>query len=153
MKKMPTLFKRVYDENGKMTGVTEEVTDGLEWVLEGKIPVVARVKIDGACCAVINGEFYRRYDANVKKKRVPPEGSMPCQEAPDEITGHWPHWVKCDRDNPDDKWFWAAYDFKSLDYCDGTYEAIGKHFQGNPYKFNHDMLVRHNASSLIIPEL
>lgn len=34
MKKIPTLFKRVY-ENHKIVGITEVVTPGFEWVLAG----------------------------------------------------------------------------------------------------------------------
>jgi hypothetical protein len=25
----------------------------------------------------------------------------------------------------------------------GTYEAVGKHFQGNPYEIEYDMLIKH----------
>lgn len=35
MKKIPTLFKRTF-ENHKVVGITDEVTDGMEWVLEAK---------------------------------------------------------------------------------------------------------------------
>lgn len=139
MKKIPTLFERVYG-NHKVIDIMNKVTPGLEWVLEGK--GVATIKWDGSCCAIIDGELYKRYDA--KKGKKAPEGAIPCCE-PDPITGHHPHWVKCDRNNPADKWFWAAYD----DYTykeDGTYEAVGKHFQGNPYNFDHDYLVRHGVN-------
>lgn len=129
MKKIPTLFEKVY-ENHRVIGITDKVTKGMEWVLEGE--GIATVKIDGACCAIINGELYRRYDA--KKWRTPPEGAIPCCEA-DPITGHWPHWVKCDINNPADKWFVKALK-NTKTICsipDGTYEAFGPHFQGNPY--------------------
>ncbi len=33
---------------------------------------------------------------------------------------------------------------------DGTYEAIGPHFQGNPYKMETDMLVRHGLVKLTV---
>lgn len=79
----------------------------MEWVLEGE--GIATVKYDGACCAVINGEFYKRYDC--KKGKVPPEGFIPCCE-PDKITGHWPGWVKVNENNPSDKWFIEAYNFQ-----------------------------------------
>ena len=35
MKKIPTLFKRVYTD-GRVTGITDEVNPGLEWVLAGE---------------------------------------------------------------------------------------------------------------------
>lgn len=141
MKKIPTLFKRIY-ENHKVIGITDEVTEGCEFVLEGK--GTPTVKYDGSCCAIIGGELYKRYDAQKGKKA--PEGAIPCQDAPDEITGHFPHWVKCDRNNPADKWFFKAYEItKAVSYIltDGTYEAIGEHFQGNPYNLKGDKLVKH----------
>ena len=49
MKKIPTLFERQY-ENHKVVGITDNVTPGLEWVLEGE--GVATVKIDGSCTAI-----------------------------------------------------------------------------------------------------
>lgn len=146
MKKIPTLFERVY-ENHKVVGITEKVTPGMEWVFLGD--GVATVKIDGSCCAIINGEFYKRYDC--KKERTPPDGFIPCCE-PDKVTGHYPGWVKCNRDNPSDKWFWVAYDYSMLDCLselqDGTYEAIGKHFQGNPYSKDYDVLIPHGRQEI-----
>lgn len=141
MKKIPTLFKREFD-NHKVARTLPEVTEGLEWVLTDP-DVYATVKLDGACCAIIKGEFYKRFDA--KKGKPYPEDAIKCQDAPDPVTGHWPMWVKCDRDKPEDKWFWAAYEkAKYFTYlCDGTYEAIGKHFQGNPYNLNADIIELH----------
>ena len=150
MKKIPTLFKREF-ENHNVVKVLPEVTEGMEWVLEGE--GVATEKFDGSCCAIIKGELYKRYDA--KKGKKPPEGAIPCCD-PDPITGHHPHWVKCDRENPADKWFWVAYDA----YCDfldiigeepenGTYEAVGKHFNGNPYNVKNDTLFPHGRMEIV----
>lgn len=141
MKKIPTLFKREFD-NHRVVKVLPKVTEGLEWVLTDP-DVYATVKVDGACCAIINGEFYKRYDA--KKGKPVPEGAIKCQDAQDPITGHLPCWVKCDRDNPADKWFWEAYDLSQPDK-NGTYEAIGKHFNSNPYYLDNDFLVRHGEN-------
>lgn len=148
MKKIPTLFERIY-ENHKVVGITENVHPGMEWVLDGE--GVATVKYDGSCCAIIDGVFYKRYD--VKKGKKPPKGAIPCCE-PDPITGHWPHWVKVDRNNPADKWFVDAYENTAAwsneghALPDGTYEATGEHFQGDPYGMKNvpgqeDILVRH----------
>ena len=150
MKKIPTLFKREFDpKTHKIAAVLPEATEGLEWVLEGE--GVATVKMDGSCCAIINGEFYKRYDA--KKGRTTPPGAIPCCD-PDPITGHWPHWVKVDPENPSDKWFYEAYqnmlkmsDVKDLS-MEGTYEALGPHFQANPYKLTADILVRHGVARI-----
>ena len=96
MKKIPTLFERVY-ENHKIVDIKNVITTGCEEAFEHGL---ATVKLDGSCCAIINGEFYKRYDC--KKGKIPPEGAIPCCD-PDPITGHWPHWVKVDPENPADK--------------------------------------------------
>jgi hypothetical protein len=165
MKKIPTLFERVY-ENHKIVDILPNVTVGMEWVLDGD--GIATVKCDGSCCAIINGEFYKRYDA--KNGKPIPDGAIKCQDEPDKVTGHMPCWVKCDRNNPSDKWFWSAYDnyrdehaietttsglfggkvsimreFELPTMIDGTYEAVGKHFQGNPYNSKYDHLIKHGT--------
>lgn len=143
MKKIPTLFEReFFDDHTALTKPV--VTPGMEWVLNGE--GIATVKFDGSCCAIIDGEFYRRYDA--KHGKPVPEGAIKCQEEADPITGHLPCWVKCDRNNPADKWFWAAYDRakRLVELSDSTYEAIGKHFQGNPYNLDWDFLTRHGTA-------
>lgn len=138
MKKIPTLFEREYDEKGYIKNLLPIVKEGLEWVLAGE--GTATIKIDGACCAIMGGELYKRYDA--KRGKKVPEGAIKCQEAPDPVTGHMPCWVKCNRNEPGDKWFWVGFDGLE-DKSDGTYEAIGPHFQSNPYKLETDQLVRH----------
>lgn len=141
MKKIPTLFERIYD-NHKVVGITENITEGCEEAFKKGI---ATVKWDGSCTAIINGEFYKRYDA--KKGKKPPIGAIPCQPEPDPITGHHPHWVKVDPNNPADKWYSEAYN-NSIVKTDGTYEAIGIHFQGNPYGLNCDTLRPHGKDEL-----
>lgn len=146
MRKIPTLFKRIF-ENHRIKETLPEVEKGLEWVLDGE--GVATVKYDGSCCAVINSELYKRYDA--KKGKPVPEGAIKCQEEPDPITGHLPCWVKCDRGNPADKWFWAAYDNTKEKCTDWTYEAIGKHFNGNPYNIvDQDFLIKHGMHEVTV---
>lgn len=144
MKKIPTLFERVY-ENHKVVEITDKVTPGFEWVLNGK--GVATVKFDGSCCAIIDGELYKRYDA--KKGKKPPIGAIPCCD-PDPVTKHWPHWVKVNPDGPEDKWFVEAYysyiDNFGISPKDGTYEAIGPKFQSNPYNLTRCELVEHGIS-------
>lgn len=146
MKKIPTLFERTY-ENHRIVDVLPKVTQGMGWVLDGE--GIATVKVDGSCCAIINGEFYKRYDA--KNGKSIPNGAIQCQEEADPITGHLPCWVKVDKDNPADKWFYEAYYTtcmwinQGLKLEDGTYEAVGKHFQGNPYNYENDRLVKHGS--------
>ena len=154
MRKIPTLFKR--DFSGGSAKATPVVTKGFEWVLEGE--GVATIKFDGSCCAIIDGNFYRRYDA--KHGKPVPEGAIKCQEEADPITGHLPCWVKCDRFNQADKWFWPAFDAivstlprypQDVKTLDGTYEAIGLHFQSNPYNLKRDILVRHGENVVDVP--
>lgn len=38
-----------------------------------------------------------------------------------------------------------AYERSPLILSDGTYEAIGEHFQGNPYHLKGDTLIRHGT--------
>lgn len=136
MKKIPTLFERKF-ENHRIVDILPNVTEGYEWVLNGE--GVATEKIDGSCCAIIKGELYKRFDA--KKGKKPPKGATPCCD-PDPVTGHWPQWVKVDSDRPSDKWFMAAYNNRN-DNTDGTYEAIGQHFNGNPYNLHDDTMIKH----------
>ncbi len=144
MKKIPTLFVREFEDH-RVVNITDEITPGCE---EAFLRGIATVKIDGACCAIIDGELYRRYDAKHGKK--PPEGAIPCCD-PDPVTGHWPHWVKVDPDNPGDKWFVVAAKNYAQEFgCevlpDGTYEAVGEHFNGNPYGLDFDFVLSHGCN-------
>ena len=150
MKKIPTLFTRVY-ENHKIVGILSKVTEGMEWVLDGE--GIATIKWDGSCCAIINGKLYKRYDA--KKGKNPPEGAIPCCR-PDPLTGHWPHWVRCDKNNPADRWFFNAYKIETevvrkVDrLADGTYEAIGPAFNGNPHGYYLNHLHPHGIDAVYV---
>lgn len=149
MKKIPTLFKRTFDENN-VVSITNEVTEGLEGILDGE--GIATVKWDGACVMVKNGMLYKRYDA--KNGKTPPEGAIPCCD-PDPVTGHWPHWVVCDYAKSEDKWLCEAY-LKAQDHMmslerrveDGTYEVIGPKFQGNPYNLNDNIMLPHGSEPI-----
>ena len=144
MKKIPTLFTRVF-QNRRIVGITPEIIPGCE---EAFLNGDATIKWDGSCCAVIDGIFHKRYDA--KKGKKPPVGAIPCCE-PDPVTGHHPHWVRVDWNNPDDKWFATAADYFGKDAMgDGTYEAVGKHFNGNPYGMTADTLIPHGVHTIDI---
>lgn len=145
MKKIPTLFERVY-ENHKIVGIRDNITPGCE---EAFNQGAATIKYDGSCCAVKNGIFYKRFDA--KKGRKIPDGAIPCCD-PDPTTGHWPHWVMLNKDKPEDKWFWKAFENTAIVENDATYEAVGPHFQGNPYDLEFDILVRHGTSNCAVLE-
>ena len=137
MKKIPTLFEREF-ENHRIVRILPNISPDLAWVMAGD--GVATIKWDGACCAVINGVFYKRYDAK-HGKPVPPN-AIKCQENADPVTGHLPCWVPCNRSASSDKWFWDAYDKMGI-VPDGTYEAIGPHFRSNPHNLDTDILKPH----------
>lgn len=148
MKKIPTLFKREF-EGHDIKHIFPEAASGMEWVLEGE--GTATEKMDGACCAVIGGKFFRRYDA--KQGKTPPVGAIPCCE-PDPVTGHWPHWLPVTEEDPSSRWFLEAYRNtvrKGGDVSDGTYEVIGPHFQKNPYHLPEDVIERHGIREIVVP--
>ena len=131
MKKIPLLLKR---ENGV---VTDQINPQCRWVFRGL--AIPTQKFDGTACAIIDGELYKRYDAKLKDgkyKKPIPKNAISCQP-PDPITGHHPHWVKCDRNNPADKWHWQAFDALDIN-IDGTYELCGEKVKGHK-------LIRHGA--------
>ena len=143
MRKLKTLFKREFSGH-KLVATLPEVEEGCEWVLNGE--GYATLKIDGTCCLIQDGVLYKRFD--FKEGRKLPEGAIPCQEAADPITGHFPHWVKVDADNPADKWHVEAFKNTFEFDGDGTYELIGPHFQGNPYELTCDILIKHGVHIL-----
>jgi hypothetical protein len=148
LKKIISLFQRNYETDRL---VRNEVVPGAEWVIAGE--GVPTRKYDGSCCAIIKGVFYKRYD--LKKGRVRPDGFIPAQD-PDPVTGHWPGWLMVGWGSKD-KWFRVAIDnsiaAKKQEGLgefmeDGTYEACGPHFQGNPEEFLVDALIPHGIEKL-----
>lgn len=139
MKKIPSLFAREF-ENHRVVNIKDEITPGCEEAFKHGI---ATVKVDGSCCAIIDGVLYKRYDAKSGKK--PQAGAIPCCD-PDPVTGHWPHWVMVDKNNPADKWFVRAAHNTPMLLFNGTYEAIGPHFQSNPYGLCDDILEPHGKA-------
>jgi len=144
MKKISTLYKK--DEND-LSKVINEVNPENQWVIDGQ--GIATRKFDGTACAIINGDLYKRYD--VKKGKQIPEGAISCQD-PDEKSGHHPHWIKCLRENPADKWHFVAFDVLQ-EKNDGTYELCGDKCQGNPEKINGMVLVPHGCKKLEVIDL
>lgn len=150
MKKIPTLFVREF-EGHKIKRITREFTN--EECKRAFLEGTPTIKFDGACCAIIDGGLYKRYDA--KNGKPVPEGAIKCQKEPDPITGHLPCWVKVEYLNPADIWFRKAYENYEMLYGapeGGTYEAIGKHFQGNPYNRCYDILIPHGRDITILEE-
>lgn len=139
MKKISTLFKKDPNDLGR---VINEINPENEWALTNSR---ATRKWDGTACCVIDGNIYKRYD--VKKGKQVPTNAIACQE-PDEITGHWPHWVPCSIFNNADKYFFEA--FIPSKHHDGTYELCGPKIQGNPEKLGDHLLIPHGVNILPI---
>jgi len=151
MKKISTLFKKDPNDLGV---VTSEIAPENAWVFEGD--AIATRKFDGIACAIIDSQLYKRFD--VKKGRVVPEGAIPCQ-GPDEFTGHHPHWVPCDRNNPADKYFFEAVDSMGTRE-DGTYELCGETISTERFSKNLNVekveghkMIKHGSEILNITDL
>jgi hypothetical protein len=148
MEKISTLYKKDPSDLGR---VINEIAPENSWVIEG-MGIPTR-KFDGTATAIINQELYKRYDCKINRKtgkRKPiPAGAIPCQE-PDQITGHHPHWIKCDGNNPADKWHIIAFNAGTFE--DGTYELCGEKVQSNPEKIKGHQLIKHGCEVLPIGE-
>lgn len=145
MKKIPTIFVR--DWNGDRSKVTQERNPECDWVFRGE--GIATVKLDGTACLIQDGVLYCRYDA--KNGKSAPENFVPAQDEADPETGHWPGWVPAGND-PQYKWQRSAYDNSKILtelFADGTYEACGPHFQGNPEGLEKDVLLRHGLHKYV----
>lgn len=138
MKKISTLFKKDPNNLGR---VINEINPENEWAFKEGIPTR---KFDGTSVAIINGEIYKRYD--VKKGRQIPDGAIACQEA-DLITGHHPHWIRCDEMDNASKYHFEAFHLLENPQ-DGTYELCGEKIQGNPEKIKGHVLIKHGEFRL-----
>lgn len=133
MKKIPSVFERDWD--GDRRRVLPVVVPGCEWALSGE--AVATLKWDGTACLVRGGVLYKRYDA--KPGKTPPDGWEPCEDAPDEKSGHWPGWVPVG-EGPEDRWHREARGVAEY-LPDGTYELLGPKVGGNPeHRIGHELM-------------
>lgn len=139
MKKIPTLF--IKDDKNVLT---KEVAPQNKWVYDDGS--YATRKYDGTACMIHDMTLYKRYDAKTNKKtgkqKPIPEGAIKCQEKPDTVTGHFPYWVKCDRNNKSDKYHFEAFDKKNV-WEDGTYELCGEKINGNKEHMIGHGLIKH----------
>jgi hypothetical protein len=150
MRKMPTLYKKMYAEvNGRseFIGMSTEVTPGCEWVTDGY--GWATRKWDGTPVARIGGHWYHRFDA--KKDKAIPHGAI-------EITpfdgAHHMHWIPVTpatqhpiRDAIEN--YEMEFDVDYNQYQ--TYEAIGPKINGNREKFDYHTLIPHGFDVIQMP--
>lgn len=142
MKKIPVLFERIYNDFGRVCGITREVRPGMEWVLDGSGD--ATVKWDGTATMYKDCVFYKRYDA--KHGKPVPENAIKCQDEADPITGHLPCWVPVDENDPGDRWILQAmknYIAAGNQMENWTYEAVGPHINSSPYDMEEETLIPH----------
>lgn len=135
MKKIPTLFKRDFSNNGI---IIDEYSDGTEWVLNGE--GTATRKYDGTNVMVRGGKLYKRYELKAGKEA--PYGFEVADR--DETTGKTMGYVEVGNGN-EDKWHREAVgDPDHVDLPDGVYELLGPKVQGNPEKsgkhYLHDFM-------------
>jgi len=150
MKKIPTIFQKNPENLGRVMN-----TPPMEGIHHFKI------KIDGTACMIKDGKPYCRYDAKLFRKKKGkiitytidevksklPNGAIPCQE-PDEKSGHWPHWVPVEEDNPSQKYILEGF-LNLKEKVDGTYECIGPKLQGNPHNEDKHHWIPHFSEKLI----
>ena len=135
---MKTLF--VKDENYKATCEIQCL-----WVNEED--VTAHIKWDGSACMVKDDVLYKRYDAKRNRKtgefKTPPKDAIPCCE-PDEVTGHWPHWVRVSKSD--------KYHLEALYNCgtppEGTYELCGPKVNSDKEALLWHILLPHTGSTV-----
>ncbi len=139
MKKIPTIFIR--DLCAQPALVTPEVTPGCEWVFAGE--GVATRKYDGMCCAVIDGDLWKRRE--VKPGKTVPEGFVETDF--DSVTGKKFGWLKLG-EGPDDKYFRDAKTFEH-DFQEGTYELLGPKVQGNPEGYEQRIWLKHSEAEVL----
>ena len=164
MKKIKTVFKIDRETNL----ATETINKGAEWVTEGK--GIATLKVDGSACMIKDGELYKRYDRKLKSNFVKklrsqpgfvvtedmfneiPSDAIPCQEKPDAVTYHHPHWVKIKEENAEDKFHMQAFKNSNSKLEDGTYELVGFKINNNPYGLDTVKLIKHGSELLNVTD-
>jgi len=82
-----------------------------------------------------------------------PNGAIPCQ-SPDSITGHWPHWIECFRNDNSNKWHFEAFDaLADVDKINGTYELCGPKVQANAEHHTKHILINHKSEPIEVTDL
>lgn len=141
MKKIPTLFKRDFTNNGV---IIDEYADGTEWVVNGE--GIATRKYDGTSVLIRDGKMYKRYELRPGKEA--PYGFEEVDH--DKVTGKKMGWVEVGNGS-EDKWHREGWDnlHESL-RIDGTYELVGPKVQGNPERYDDHRLIAHRDAQIML---
>jgi hypothetical protein len=139
MRKIPTLFKRDFANNGV---IIPEYSDGTEWVLAGE--GIATRKYDGTSVLIRAGKMFKRYE--LRQGKEAPYGFEVADY--DKVTGKTVGWVEVGNGN-EDKWHREATGgiTDGINLADGTYELVGQKIQGNPDKYPEHTLVKHSDAT------
>lgn len=143
MRKIPTLFKRDFDNNG---AIIDEYNEGTEWVQQGEGK--ATRKYDGTSVLIRDGKMYKRFELR-PGKTAPVNFELADH---DEVTGKSFGWLPVG-DGPEDKWHreaWDNYRYKD-DPIPGTYELVGPKIQGNPEGYDTHTLIWHEEAQVLFP--
>lgn len=138
MRKIPTLFKRDFANNGQ---IIPEYAEGTEWVVQGE--GVPTMKYDGTSVLIKDGKMFKRYE--VKPGREEPFGFVLADM--DEVTGKKVGWIEVGNGS-EDKWHREATGgmTDNIPMADGTYELVGPKIQGNPENYKQHTLVAHSTA-------
>ena len=142
MRKIPTLFKRDFSNNGV---IIDTYSDDVAWVVLGE--GVATRKYDGTCCLVRNGKLLKRYELK-PGRTAPPDFEL---EDEDELTGKKMGWVEVGWGS-EDKWHREAItggNPDKVDLPDGTYELLGPKVQGNPEHVDKYYFQKHSDAEVL----
>ncbi len=137
MKKIPTIFIRNPDDRSILL---PQWNPECIWVRDGEGS--ATRKYDGTCCAIFDGNLYKRRE--VKKGKTSPEGFQRIDF--DEVTGKSVGWLPCNRDDKGDQWHWEAFDESVGELTNGTYELCGPNVQGNPEGSIRHVFYKHSEA-------
>ena len=155
MKKIKTLFEKDPADLGRV--IPSEPLYPLE-------ELTFRIKIDGTACYLLNGQPYVRYDAKLSKRKGKqtitftreevqaklPAEAIPCQE-PDDLSGHWPHWVPLLNQPAYGKQKEGFENSCSHLSDEGSYECFGPGVQNNPHGEEELLWIKHDSDILIVP--
>ena len=136
MRKTPTLFVR--DEDRRY--VTDEVTPGCEWVIEGEGR--ATRKYDGTCTLFDGRVWWVRRE--VKPGKTPPGGWVEVDH--DDVTGKRVGWEPAQQSG-----FFKFLAEAAGGQLPGTYELCGPKINGNPESLDSHQLIRHGEDELAAP--
>lgn len=138
MKKIPTIFVRDFGGNPQL--VLDEINPECQWVFDGE--GWGTRKLDGTCCMIRGGVYYKRREVK-RNKADPPDFLL---EDEDAVTGKRVGWVRV---VSGDKWHNVAWE---PGLRDGTYELVGPKVQGNPEHYSEHRLVAHDSVPLVFGE-